>query len=107
MTNQIPNPKSQITPEVVSKIAQLGRLALTNEETTNAAVQLTSILDHFSAIQAIETKNVPTADAVSGLQNISRPDEAKPEKLASHENLLKIAPDTANGQVKVKAVFNV
>lgn len=96
---------SNITPAVVTKIATLGRLGLTEAETKNAARQLTGILAHFSAIQAVITKNVSTSDAVSGLQNVSRPDEAKPEILASHEDLLAIAPAVAKGQIKVKAVF--
>ncbi len=94
-----------VTPEEVKKVAQLGRLGLSDEEVTRATQQISGILDHFSQIQEIKTKNVPTSDDVTGLKNVTREDKAEPEELCSTESLLKAAPETKNGQFKVKAVF--
>jgi len=96
---------ANVTPKEVKKVAHLGRLGLTDEEVHRATQQLSGILDHFSEIQKIKTKNVPTSDDVTGLKNVTRPDEAKPEELCTREELLDRAPEMKNGQFKVKAVF--
>ncbi len=86
-------------------MAALGRLGLSDEEVKRATQQLSGILDHFSQIQKIKTKGVPTSDDVTGLKNVIREDEAKQNDLCTPEELLKAAPETKNGQFKVKAVF--
>ena len=96
---------TEITPEEVRKVANLARLGLSDEEIQRATQQLSGILDHFSQIQKIDTKGVPTSDDVTGLKNVMREDEAKPENLCATEELLKRAPETKDGQFKVKAVF--
>lgn len=96
---------TKITPEVVEQMAKLGRLALTPEEIAASTKQLSGILEHFAAIQAIKTENVPPADDVTGLRSVMRKDEAKPEALCATNELLKNAPATEAGQVKVAAVF--
>lgn len=96
---------AQVTPAEVKKVAQLGRLGLTDEEIQRATAQLSGILDHFSAIQKIKTKNIPTSDDVTGLKNVTRADEAKPEELCLTDELLQAAPEIKNRQFKVKAVF--
>jgi len=96
---------AQVTPEEVKKVAHLGRLGLSEEELSRAAQQISSILDHFSQIQKIDTKGVPTSDDVTGLKNVTREDEAKPDDLCTAQELLERAPETQNGQIKVKAIF--
>lgn len=96
---------TKVTPQEVRKIAQLARLGLTDEEITRATAQLSSILEHFSQIQKIKTKNIPTSDDVTSLKNITRTDEARPETLCRTDALLEAAPEIKNQQFKVKAVF--
>lgn len=94
-----------ISPNEVKKVAQLGRLGLTEEEVKRATQQLSGILDHFSEIQKIKTKGVPTSDDVTGLKNVTRDDNAHPEVLCENKELLTRVPETKDGQIKVKAVF--
>ena len=94
-----------ITPDEVTRIASLARLGLSEKEVQAATQDLSGILGHFSAIQEVDTKNVPTADDSSGLQNVMREDIASAEHLCSTESLLATAPETQNGQIKVHAVF--
>ncbi|MBI3250539.1 MAG: Asp-tRNA(Asn)/Glu-tRNA(Gln) amidotransferase subunit GatC [Candidatus Andersenbacteria bacterium] len=96
---------TSISKDVVTKMADLARLQLTNEELTEATKNLEGIFAHFSAIQGIDTANVPTSDDASGLTNVMRADESHSQELASHDELLDQAPQTKNGQVQVKAVF--
>lgn len=96
---------SIITPEEVRKISALARLSLTDDEVSSATRDLSGILNHFSAIGNINTADVPAADAVSGLSNISRQDVAQPNMLCTPEDLLARAPKTKQGYVQVPGVF--
>ncbi len=96
----------QITVEDVQKIAQLARLQLSEKELKKAAEDLAGILNHFSQIQHIDTTNVPAADDMSGMKNVSREDAAAAEALCKPEDVIKTAPETHNGQIKVTAVFS-
>lgn len=96
---------AKVTSEEVKKVAQLGRLGLSDEEIARATTQLSGILEHFSEIQKIKTKGVPTSDDVTGLKNVTRDDTAKPEVLCDTKELLNRAPETKDGQLRVKAVF--
>ena len=96
---------AKVTPEDVRKVAELGRLGLSDEEIKKATQQLSGILDHFSEIQKITTKGVPTSDDVTGLKNVMREDEAKQDDLCKAKDLLAAAPEMKDGQFKVKAVF--
>lgn len=95
----------KVTAQEVKKVAQLGRLGLSDEEITSATQQLSMVLEHFSEIQKIKTDGVPTADDMTGLQNVTREDTAQPEELCAADELLKSAPETKDKQIKVKAVF--
>lgn len=94
-----------ISQDEVKRIAALARLGLSDEEVQAATNDLSSILGHFSTIQAVDTKGVPTADDASGLRNVMREDTAVKEHLCSTESLLAAAPEIQNSQVKVHAVF--
>jgi len=96
---------SEVTKSTVKTIAQLARLRLSDQEQTKTATDLNGIFTHFSKIQEIDTKSVPTSDDVTGLTNITRADEAKPASLCSHQDLLSRAPATHHNQIKVKSVL--
>ena len=95
-----------ITKEEVQKMAKLARLGLTEEEIATATVDLARVLGYFTLIQQLDTTNVPTSDDVTGLNNVYREDEAKPEILCPTDQLINNAPSTQQNQFKVKAVFN-
>jgi len=94
-----------ITPADVARMAALGRIALTAKETEAATKDLAGILDHFATIQHVDTNNIPPADDVTGLSNITRVDEAQPEAICPTEALLAAAPAVKDSHVKVKAVL--
>lgn len=97
---------SNITEETIVGLAKLARLALTDEEIKNGTEQLKHALDHFAMIQDIAVSEGGLVQSISGLQNISRSDEAKPDHLCNTDTVLKNAPQVQNSQVKVKAVFS-
>ena len=94
-----------ITPAIINDIARLARLGLSDDERPELVTTLQNVLSHFTKIQAIDTKKVPTSDDVTGLTNITRSDHAHPERLTVTSELLDRAPETKDGHIKVKAVF--
>lgn len=59
-------------------IALLARLKLSDHEVATFAGQLDGILEHFTALQKVDTTGVlPTAHSVGG-KNVTRPDVARP-----------------------------
>ena len=97
--------KKTISKQEVERIAGLSRLGLTKKEMSQATHDISGILEHFSQIQKIDTSNIQTADGVTGLANVTRDDDATGESLCETDTLIDNAPESHQGQVKVKAVF--
>lgn len=94
-----------ISSEDVAKIATLARLGLTDAELKQTAADLEKILANFAAIQKLNTDRAALSDDVSGKTNVSREDVVDSQVLCDSGKLMSLAPDVAEGQFKVKAVF--
>ena|SRR3989344_886446 len=93
-----------ISKEDIEKIAKLSRLGLTADEVAAATKNVGDILNHFSAIQHIDTKNAPPAEEIGDNKNISRPDTAA-EQFCTPAKMMEHVPETHMGHIKVPAVF--
>ncbi len=92
-----------LTPEDVLHIAKLARIALTETEVERFATQLSGILDHFSALSAVDTGAVePTAHPLP-LFNVMRADEVASS--LPRAEILKNAPEQEEGFFRVRAVL--
>ena len=87
----------------VEHIAELVKLALTEEEKEVFALQLSSILEHFQALQALDTTGISPTAQVIALKNVMRADEVTPS--LSPEEALANAPQAEKGYFKVPAVL--
>ncbi|MCJ7667118.1 MAG: Asp-tRNA(Asn)/Glu-tRNA(Gln) amidotransferase subunit GatC [Anaerolineae bacterium] len=87
----------------VEHIAELVKLALTEEEKEVFALQLSSILEHFQALQALDTTGISPTAQVIALKNVMRADEVTPS--LSLEEALANAPQAEKGYFKVPAVL--
>jgi len=87
----------------VEHIAELVKLALTEEEKEVFGVQLSSILEHFQALQALDTTGIPPTAQVITLKNVMRADEVTP--CLSPEEALANAPQAEKGYFKVPVVL--
>ena len=94
-----------ITPEDVQKIARLARLTLSEKEIATATSDLSRILDHFSALQSLDTRTVAETTDVTGQTNSARDDVAQPDHLGRAVDLLRQAPAVDDAYIKVPAVF--
>lgn len=66
---------AQLTLEEVSKVAQLARLELTQEEKERLTTELNDIMNQFARLQELDTTDVPPTSHSIPLQNVFRKDE--------------------------------
>lgn len=94
---------TKLTIEEVEAIAALARLSLTEEEKALFQDQLSAILGYVEALQALDTDNIaPTTSAIPQ-DNVMRADQIIPS--LSVEDALRNAPDSADGQFRVKPIL--
>ncbi|MGE0598239.1 MAG: Asp-tRNA(Asn)/Glu-tRNA(Gln) amidotransferase subunit GatC [Dehalococcoidia bacterium] len=92
-----------LTSEEVLHIARLARIALTEADVERFTAQLSGILDHFTALSAVDTEGLePTAHPLP-LSNVMRDDLVSPS--LSQDAALANAPRTEDGYVRVRAVL--
>jgi len=93
----------RLSRDIVDHVAMLARLGLTEEERERMREQLSSILEHVSLIQELDTERIPPTAQVIALRNVWRPDEVRPSLPV--EAVLANAPDAEDGMFKVNAVL--
>jgi aspartyl-tRNA(Asn)/glutamyl-tRNA(Gln) amidotransferase subunit C len=79
----------------VLHVAKLARLRLDEEEVERMAGELSGILEHVDRIAQIDLDGVEPTTHVVGLENVLRPDRARPSW--PRETMLGSAPDPADG----------
>lgn len=94
----------KITKDRVLQIADLVRLALSDEEAETYANEINEVLTSIDIIHDVNTDDVePTTHGIQ-LVNVLRKDI--PERTLTAEEALSNAPDHANGQFKVPAIID-
>lgn len=94
----------KLSLEEVDHVAMLARLGLTPDEREQMRDQLSSILDHISMLNEIDTEAIPPTAQVIALQNVMRSDEVRPS--LPIEAVLSNAPQTEDDMFKVNAVLD-
>jgi aspartyl-tRNA(Asn)/glutamyl-tRNA(Gln) amidotransferase subunit C len=88
----------------VSYIANLARIALTDEETTLFQGQLDQVLEYVEQLGELDVSNVePTAHAVP-LVNVLREDRPMPARMLRNTQVIKNAPAERDGQILVPKI---
>jgi aspartyl-tRNA(Asn)/glutamyl-tRNA(Gln) amidotransferase subunit C len=95
--------QTKLSLEEVDHVAMLARLGLEPDERERMREQLSSILQHISLLQSVDTSAIPPTAQVITLQNRMRADEVG-ESL-DRDDVLKNAPDSEDGMFKVRAVL--
>ena len=93
------DPKVQITPEVVAKVARLARLNLSPEDLIRAAEQLSGMLEHFHDIDQLDLSHVSPMPQPFPLKNILREDVVVPG--LDRQEVLNCAPAAEDGRFRV------
>lgn len=93
-----------ITEDDVQHLAGLASLQLSADEVKTLQGDLENILDYINQLSELDTGGLEPTYQVTDLQNVYREDVVQQHE-ANRDQLLKLAPDQANNQVKVPKVL--
>jgi len=94
---------AKLTKEEVKHVANLARLAITEEEAEKFAEQLGKITDFAEQLNELDTTNVEPTTHVLPLVNVMREDVAV--KGLDREVMMLNVKEQEDGQVKVPAIL--
>lgn len=86
-------------------VAKLAKLELTEAEIEKFTPQLSNVLDHFSELSEVDTKDVEPTSQTTGLEDVYRADELKSENTLTQEEAISGTDKIHNGYFKVKAIL--
>ncbi|MDP4108010.1 MAG: Asp-tRNA(Asn)/Glu-tRNA(Gln) amidotransferase subunit GatC [Bacillota bacterium] len=94
---------SRISIDQVKHVANLARLAITEEEAEKFTKQLDAIITFAEQLNELDTENVEPTSHVLDIKNVLREDV--PQKGLPQEEVLKNAPEEKDGQFKVPSIL--
>jgi aspartyl-tRNA(Asn)/glutamyl-tRNA(Gln) amidotransferase subunit C len=89
--------------EEVEHIAELAKLALTDEEKQRYREQLSAILDYVQSLNKIDTSDIPPTASVLPVDTVLRADAHRPEP--PRDDLLENAAEREDGMFRVDAIL--
>ena len=92
-----------LTREEVLHVAKLARVGVTDDDVAKFQSQLSAILDHFSALNEIDTADVPPTTQSLPVENVMARDE--PQASLPQAEVLQNAPIQQEGHLRVRAVL--
>jgi aspartyl/glutamyl-tRNA(Asn/Gln) amidotransferase C subunit len=92
-----------LSSEEVRHIAWLARLGVTESEVEQFREELSVILEHFQALEELDTRDVPGAAHASLLHNVLREDV--PSASLSSDAVLANAPDSQDSYFRVPPIL--
>lgn len=87
----------------VAHLAALSSISLSDDELNALTVDLENIITYIEQLQELNTNGVEPTYQLTGLANVWREDEIEPQ--LSREQLLELAPESLNNQIKVPKVL--
>lgn len=95
---------TKLSRDDVLKLARLARLDLTEEEIELYRTQMLAILQYVEQLTSVDVDGLKPTVQVGGLKNVMRDDEVV-DYGVSPEELLRLAPNSQDGQIKVKRMI--
>jgi aspartyl-tRNA(Asn)/glutamyl-tRNA(Gln) amidotransferase subunit C len=95
---------TQISRDDVQHLAQLSSLHLSDAELDSLQADLSNILQYVQQLSELDTAGVTPTYQVTDLENVWRDDQVIDSQV-TREQLLELAPEAANNQVKVPKVL--
>lgn len=92
-----------LTPNDVRRVAQLTRIAMTDQEVETLRAQLAKVLDHFQSLRQVSTDGVEPTGHATETDSVMRDDQTTPS--LPREAVLKNAPDVDEPFIRVKPVL--
>lgn len=94
---------TKLTSQKVAELGYLARIGLNEADHKRLSTELEPVLDHVETLRQIDTTNVDTTSQVTGLRDVWREDVVREE--CSRDDLLRNAPATEDGYIKVRRVL--
>jgi aspartyl-tRNA(Asn)/glutamyl-tRNA(Gln) amidotransferase subunit C len=94
----------RLTLAQVEHIAELAKLALSDDEKARYQEQLSAILEYAERLQAVDTSAIPPTATVLPLRTVMRADE--PHDSMSREDVLANAPQAEADCFRVQAILD-
>lgn len=94
---------AQMSKDQLKHVAQLARIAVTEEEAALYAEKISGVLAYCEILNEVNTDDVEPTTHVVNISNVLREDVVK-ESL-KQEDALKNAPEQLDGQVKVPSIM--
>lgn len=95
---------TQISSDDVRHLAQLSSLQLSDEEVSALQQDIGGILNYVQQLSELNTEGVEPTYQVTDLKNVWREDEIVEDDV-TRQQLLALAPESLNNQVKVPKVL--
>lgn len=95
---------TKITIDEVKHVANLARLAITEEEAEKFTNQLDAIIGFAEQLNELDTDNIEPTSHVLDIKNVMREDIAQAGLPV--EEVLKNAPEHENGQIRVPSIID-
>ena len=92
-----------VSLEDVRHLAELSQIRLNKTELTSLASDIDRIVGYIDQLDELDTAGVEPTFQLTGLENVWRTDEVKPQ--LERRELLQLAPDSEAGQVQVPKVL--
>ena len=92
-----------VSLEDVRHLAELSQIRLSKAALTSLAGDIDRIVGYIDQLDELDTAGVEPTFQITGLENVWRTDEVKPQ--LERRELLQLAPDSEDGQVKVPKVL--
>lgn len=103
MSEASPPGDSVLTRDDVARLAQLARIALTDDELDHLAPQLDAILSSVAKVGEVAADDIPPTSHSVPVENVYRPDEPRP--CLTPEDVLAGAPAVEQGRFRVPRIL--
>lgn len=94
-----------LSREDVVRLADLSRLALTEDELTRMEQTIDPVLDYVGRLSKVDTTGVPEAETFGGMMHELRVDEPTPSGEGVRSAILANFPDKTGDALRVPGVF--
>ena len=94
----------EVNQETIQHLAELSNFALDETQSERLLGDIKGILDYISQLDELDTTGIEPTYQVFEMENIWRADEILPQE-ADREQLLALAKETENYQIKVPKVL--
>lgn len=94
-----------LTKEEIQHIAALARIGVSEKDIEKYQKDLSAVLDYFKQLEEVNTDGIEPIGHITGMLNVFRNDDVADFGSLGKEAILQNAPETKDGQVKVKSVL--